>query len=433
MHFGSFRFLLVLGILIAQRSSNSDSDYDEEDLDWVEDWEDLPEFGNDLVPSEFVEWELEDYISSEKAANEAVFIIEHGEEYYIDSAESLAFETTFKLNASLQRAPTKFLHSKTVLNITQFPKFAGVSEKSLLKFLRSTWGICSLYKNVQTNETRYFQGTAVLINKTHVLTVRHNVYDCVTYTSKQNVFGSFSMKPCKPSDYNCDERYELIHVTFDLENGECGYHHHTPPSKVTRPRKDTRNFDGYFLGPKIDGTYTYDLALVEIDKSTQYLISQQPEEYEYVNLEIIDLNEIGMLKDKRIINVGMGLPFMDKIGKERIIQLNDRPESQVKLSKIYEYFGHGRKTYSISDKFEFGIDGTSKYLKHRLNHHLPSWQSYSGSPIAWVDKKGMLHPFALHSGTGNEVNVAIMSSHRFLVKIIKENEHLNSKPEKQEL
>ena len=93
------------------------------------------------------------------------------------------------------------------------------------------------------------------------------------------------------------------------------------------------------------------------------------------------------------------------------------------MKDIGQYFGDSRKTFAISDKFEYPVID-SKYLKHRLHHHIPNWPTHSGSPLAWVDDDGKLHPFALQSGAFQDWNVGVVATHPFISKIVRKNQEL---------
>ena len=86
------------------------------------------------------------------------------------------------------------------------------------------------------------------------------------------------------------------------------------------------------------------------------------------------------------------------------------------MKDIAQYFGNSRKTFAISDNFEYPVSG-GEFLKHRLHHHIPCWPTYSGSPIAWVDTKGVLHPFAIQSAGFQDWNVAVVATHPFISKM----------------
>ena len=170
---------------------------------------------------------------------------------------------------------------------------------------------------------------------------------------------------------------------------------------------------GYY-GVKLDDLYVNNLALVKLRYGMSVLFEE--DKIPFATFESIDENT---LKGASLIQVGFGIPLA--IDDKAFVHLYNKRRTLIPYYVLLDYFKTGRKTFSIDSDFEYPAvkpDHDNKYNKNRLYHHLPNYYSYSGSPIAYVDKDGVLHPFAIQSGGFLDWNIALTSNHPFLSNII---------------
>ena len=185
-------------------------------------------------------------------------------------------------------------------------------------------------------------------------------------------------------------------------------------SKRISSAKVDAHDNGYY-GVQMDGLYVDDLALIKLNKGLAMIFEER--EPPFATFELINETK---LKDTSLI------PFLTIDNNTQVkLHNNYNNEEPVVYMTLSEYFKTERKTFSITDDFEYPLlTSDNKYNKYRLYHHLPNFFSYSGSPIGYLDKNGKLHPFAIQTGGFVDWNVAITSNHPFLAKIIEENDQL---------
>lgn len=402
-------------------------DVDEDDLDWVETFENWPEFGEDVISSQYVHWGIADDVNSDYSIDiddlDALMVSTIGDEEQNVHFDYNTFvdELENKNSASLQKY--KYYADNRQFSIANYTKFKGVSVDSLEHFIESTWMLYARYTSVGNDnnakeERLHFYGNAVLINVSHLLTCRHNVYDCIMKSEKQNMFGTFTYYPCTPRDYNSDKRYELVGVYYSHNTRQCGEDVlFSDASMIITPAVDSGEFNEWSLGPRINSLFTNDVALIKLTNAVTNM--NVKEKQAFSTFELIDETTLTN-GNIRLVMTGFGLPKMTKQQLNGYVQLYNKENSRVLKKQIYEYFGYSRKTFAISDVFEYPVS-TSKYVTHRLHHHIPNWSTYSGSPIAWVDSHGILHPFAIQSDGFHDWNVAVVATHPFIKKILQQN------------
>lgn len=272
-------------------------------------------------------------------------------------------------------------------------KFDGIVDAdSLTNVLGSTVGLCIHYIRYSDYKIFYFRGSAVFINVSHLITARHNTYECMIKTAGGNFVECITEEEFNSID---SLKFAFIDVSFNEFHCYSGVDITSDDITVAAYDESQKGKQEYY-GSRIEKSMVDDVAVMKSPLQSKWFVELH---------NVPDLDSFA-----KIMVVG----YPPKFRPQTLYSLHpDGP--RVNGERLTKFFGDAKHVaYGISDD-KVWIDTSGKIV---MGHHVATWGGFSGSGIYYVDRSGLLHCIGVHVGGWDEWNYGITTNHLVLQQII---------------